>query len=123
MRKLELPHRSYLHPMIHVFKNASGKIVRQVLCYSPQGTVKEGKANHKYDPVGCGWQQPMTFIYSGPLFACRRCHRHIWAKESYSRCPQCGSKLNAQETVLAHPAIPAERGIPEGGRPNVSQFA
>ena len=107
--------------MIHVFKNSSGHITRQVICYNPKGMVKEGKANHRYDPVGCGWQQPITFIYSGPLFACRRCHRHIWTKESHSKCPQCGSKLNA-ENVIHTPSIPAENGIPAGGRINSSQF-
>jgi hypothetical protein len=113
MRKLQLPHTSYLHPMIHVFKNSSGTIVRQVLCYNPKGNLKAGRANHKYDAETCGWQRPLGFMYIGPVLCCRRCHRHIWGKESYVRCPQCGSKLGAQSTGSHTPV--SYNGVPTGG--------
>lgn len=121
MKQMQQPFKSNLHPMIHVFKNSSGRIVRQILCYNTKGVAVAGRANHKYNPVTCGWNMPMTFVYVGPLFACRRCHRHIWSKESYRICPQCGGKLNAL-SVSASPGIPADRELPTGGSLNLSAF-
>lgn len=87
-------YKSYLKPMVHVFKK-NGKIVRQYLCYRPAAKVKPGKADHKYDPEKCGWQYSLYFVYIGPVLCCIRCHRHLWSKEAYDKCPQCYRKLNA----------------------------
>jgi hypothetical protein len=115
MKQLKLPYKSHLTPMIHVFKNSSGQITKQVICYNPQGMSIAGRANHKYDPIGCGWQQPLAFMYIGPVLCCRRCHRHIWSEESYDRCPQCARPLKAQSQGAIH--HPVSRGrIPRGGQ-------
>jgi hypothetical protein len=95
MKRLELPHKSNLHPMIHVFKNSSGVITKQVLCYNPQGKSSLGRADHKYSAETCGWQQPLAFMYIGPVLCCRKCHRHIWSEENFNRCPQCARPLMA----------------------------
>lgn len=109
---MELPHRSYLHPMIHTFKK-NGKIVKQVLCYNPAGKLKVGKANHRYDPETCGWQGALEFMYIGPVLCCRRCHRHIWGKESYEKCPQCHRSLGAQPFASHSPS--GITSVPDGG--------
>src|SRR5688572_3812816 len=120
MKQLQLPHKSNLHPMFHVFKNSSGQIVRQVLCYNPRGKAVSGKADHKYSAETCGWQQPLSFMYIGPVLCCRKCHRHIWSEENFNRCPQCAKPLNAN-SFKGGAAIhgPVVRGnpprIPKGG--------
>jgi hypothetical protein len=115
MRGPGIDYKSYLQPMIHVYKNSSGRITRQIICYRPSAHPRIGKADHKYDAEKCGWNQPLGFVYTGPLLCCVRCHRHIFSAESMNKCPQCNRSFKgAIQTVIHAPRVNGTQ-VPDGG--------